>query len=57
MEMIAYDLAWHKSYERSSFVDEAKKYLEYAVVIDLIRDLPHCWASLDIGTATAPLAS
>lgn len=52
MEMIAYDLAWYKSYERSSLVDEAKKYLEYAAVVDLIRDLPHCGASLDIGTAT-----
>lgn len=40
MEMIAYDLAWYKSYERSSFVDEAKKYLEYAVVIDLIQTCP-----------------
>lgn len=52
MEAIAYDRAWYESYDRGSDLDEAKKHLEYAAALDLVRDLPHCGASLDIGTAT-----
>jgi len=52
MEMITYNRAWYEYYDRGPHIDEAKKYLEYAVALDLVRDLPHCGASLDIGTAT-----
>lgn len=52
MEVIAYDRAWYERYDRSSDIDEAKKHLEYAAALDLVRDLPHCGASLDVGTAT-----
>lgn len=52
MEAIAYDRAWYERYDRGSDVDETKKYLEYIAALDLLRDLPHCGASLDIGTAT-----
>lgn len=52
MEAIAYDRAWYENYDRSSNLDEAKKYLEYAAAIDLVWDVPHCGKSLDIGTAT-----
>lgn len=52
MEIIACELAGYKRYERSSFVNKAKKYLEHTAVIDLIRDMAPCGLSLDIGTQT-----
>lgn len=52
MEVIVYDRAWYEHYDQGSDIDEAKKHLEYAAALDLVRDLPHCGASLDIGTAT-----
>lgn len=52
MNAIAYDRTWYERYDRSSDIDAAKKHLEYAAALDLVRDLPHCGASLDVGTAT-----
>lgn len=52
MEAIAYDQAWYERYDLGSDLDETKKYLEYAAALDLVRDVPHCGKSLDIGTAT-----